>query len=249
MATAYGALCTDFFVNQKLGLHMDLPRDREAVLGLFDRLRKVRPAMTKFNRYAGELALESKEEGESQEWVALRRTSIRSGVVNPDSIAEAFAAHRAVMEIAPYFLSISALDVSGYEVMFGFDFEVEANRNELVFDALMGRSGLAGVVDREREDVIDSQPSISFALDEARQFRAVVDVRTRVRSTEAGTGRYEPAPITVHCAVRRDGPVDSIDHLPRLVGEVGARVEQLVDDRIVPQIISPIRDAILSRPG
>ena len=37
MATSFGALCTDFYINQKVGLKMDLPADRETILHLFDR--------------------------------------------------------------------------------------------------------------------------------------------------------------------------------------------------------------------
>ena len=36
MATSYGALCDDFYVNQKLTLRMDMPSDRETVLHLFE---------------------------------------------------------------------------------------------------------------------------------------------------------------------------------------------------------------------
>ena len=51
MATSYGALCTDFYVNQKLALKMDLPSDRETILHLFDRVKKTVPNMNRFHRY------------------------------------------------------------------------------------------------------------------------------------------------------------------------------------------------------
>jgi hypothetical protein len=57
MATSFGALCTDFYVNQKLALKMDLPGERETVLHFFDRVKKSIPAMNRFRRYDGELAL------------------------------------------------------------------------------------------------------------------------------------------------------------------------------------------------
>ena len=59
MVNSIGALCTDFYVNQKLGLKMDLPTARETVLDMFDRVRKSVPSMDRFRRYEGELSLES----------------------------------------------------------------------------------------------------------------------------------------------------------------------------------------------
>ena len=59
MTTSYGALCTDFYINQKLALKMDLPTERETLLHFFDQVRETHPGMTRFRRYDGELSLES----------------------------------------------------------------------------------------------------------------------------------------------------------------------------------------------
>ena len=53
MATSYGALCTDFYINQKLALKMDLPSDRETILHFFDLVRREMPSMHRFRRYDG----------------------------------------------------------------------------------------------------------------------------------------------------------------------------------------------------
>src|SRR5258705_10934795 len=71
MPTSYGAICTDFYVNQKLSLKMDLPSGRESVLDMFDRIRKELPDMERFRRYDGELALESPEQSSQYSWLAL----------------------------------------------------------------------------------------------------------------------------------------------------------------------------------
>ena len=111
MATSFGALCSDFYVNQKISLKMDLPTGRETVLDLFDRIRREFPSMDRFRRYDGELALEAPEQSSHYSWMALRRTTVRSGSVNPDSLEQAYKLHRLVLEVAPYFLSISPLDI------------------------------------------------------------------------------------------------------------------------------------------
>ncbi len=59
MGTEFGVLCSDFYVNQKLALKMDLPTERDTLLHFFDQIRKSHPDMTRFRRYDGELSLES----------------------------------------------------------------------------------------------------------------------------------------------------------------------------------------------
>ena len=40
-----GALCTDFYINQKMSLKLDLPTARETVRDMFDRVRRDQPRM------------------------------------------------------------------------------------------------------------------------------------------------------------------------------------------------------------
>ena len=160
-------MCTDFYVNQKLALKMDLPSARETVLDMFDRVRRELPHMDRFRRYDGELALESPERDAQYNWLALNQTAVRSGWVNPEALDRAYRLHRLILDVAPYYLSISPLDVEFVELVFGFDLEAETNRNEVVFDALLGDSPLMSLVDGDRELVLDAQPFIGFSLNHA----------------------------------------------------------------------------------
>ena len=45
MPSSINAICSDFYVNQKLALKMDLPTRRETVLDMFDRIRREMPVM------------------------------------------------------------------------------------------------------------------------------------------------------------------------------------------------------------
>src|SRR5580765_344405 len=109
MPLSYRALCSDFYINQRLSLKMDLPMRRDTVLTMFDRVRRQQPWMDRFRRYRNELALESSAHGPTQHWLALRRSSVRCGSVNANTDDEAFGLHKLVLEIAPYFLDISPL--------------------------------------------------------------------------------------------------------------------------------------------
>jgi hypothetical protein len=243
------ALCTDFYVNQKLALKMDLPTTRESVLDMFDRIRKEFPQMDRFRRYEGELALESAEEDSQYNWLALNRTAVRSGWVNPESLERAYRLHRLILEIAPYYLSISPLDVEYIELIFGFDIDAETNRNEVVFDALLAESPLTALVDTEREAVLDVQPFVGFSLSHQCDVQAFIEVKTRGRSREVATGEYANEPISVYLTVRRCGPYQTIQDFSDSFGTLAGHAERLAEERVIPSVVMPIRQTLLSPPG
>jgi hypothetical protein len=247
--TSIRALCTDFYVNQKLALKMDLPTARESVLDMFDRIRKELPSMDRFRRYEGELALESPETDSQYNWLALNRTAVRSGWVNPDSLQRAYKLHRLILEIAPYFLSISPLDVEYIELIFGFDIEAETNRNEVVFDALLADSPLTALVDTEREAVLDAQPFVGFSLSQQCDVQAFIEIKTRSRSREVATGQYASEPISVYLTVRRYGPFQTIQDFSDSFGALAGHAERLSEERVIPAVVMPIRQTLMSHPG
>jgi hypothetical protein len=243
--SAFSAFCSDFYVNQKLGLKLDLPERRETVLDLFDRVRRAFPRMTRFQRYEGEVALESDSSEREWQWVALRQTSIRSGHVNPASLADCHAFHNAILEVAPYFLSISPLDVDMLEVVFGFDFETELDKDAVVFDALLAGSPLASLLDPDRERVLEAQPALAISLGDSSDMHAVFEVRTRPRVPVAGERGGDP--ISVFLTVRRFGPIASLDELKTSFGTLVAHAEELAEQRVIPSLVVPIHETLQSR--
>jgi len=242
--TTLGVLCSDFYVNQKLALKMDLPSARETVLDLFDRVRRELPDMDQFRRYDGELALESPETDAEYNWLALNQTAIRTGWVNPESLERAYRLHRLILEVAPYYLSISPIDVEYVELVFGFDIEAEQNRNQIVFDALLADSPLSALVDTERESVLDAQPFIGFSLTRRCDVRAYVEIKTRTRSSEIATGRYRSDPISIYLTVRHHGPFQTLDEFTDSFGALAGHAERLAEDRVIPCVVMPIREAV-----
>jgi hypothetical protein len=243
--STFTAFCSDFYVNQKLGLKLDLPERRETVLDLFDRVRRTFPRLSTFQRYDGEVALESDSAEREWQWVALRQTTIRSGHVNPATLADSYHFHKALLEVAPYFLSISPLDIDMLELVFGFDFETEHDRDEVVFDALLDGTPFAGLVDRSSERIIDSQPSLTLALGEKGDMQASFEVRTRPRVPVAGERGGDP--ISVFLTVRRFGPLGSLDDLKGAFGAVVGHAEVLAETRVIPQLVVPIHEALQAR--
>ena len=247
--THYGTICTDFYVNQKLALKMDLPSSRETLLDMFDRIKKTHPAMSRFRRYEDELALESPEENPEYCWMAIKQTSVRSGWVNPPDVQKAYDLHRLILETSPYFMSISPLDVAYLELVYGFDLEAEDNRNEIVFDALLGDSPLANLVDDEQEMVVDAQPTIGWGLTLDCAHQASVEIKTRMQPAELVTGQYLPEPISVFLTVRYVGVMHDLEELQTVFGTLAGYAERLAEERVIPHVVLPLRETIISRPG
>jgi hypothetical protein len=251
MSESYRALSSDFYVNQKLALKLDLPRERQTVLDLCDRVRRQFPAMTQFRRYRDELALESEPSAAENRWMAIRNQNIRSGVVNPDSLAEAYALHRHLLEVAPYFLGISPLDVDYLELLFGFDVMTERNHDEVVFEALVAGSPLARLLDMPGATAIDCQPLLGVIVRDAHgrkgdsmgEVELTFEVKTRNAAREGKRGDASSEPISIYLTLRKYGPVSEIKDLPEVLDVLAFTGEEQIDSRVVPSMIVPIRDA------
>jgi hypothetical protein len=77
-------------------------------------------------------------------------------------------------------------------------------------------------------------------LREQGDVEAMFEVKTR--SPNRGGGRDEP--ISIYLTLRKYGPVNEIHQLPEALAQLAHIGEDLVDTRVVPNIVVPIRDAI-----
>ena len=248
MATSFGALCTDFYINQQVALKMDLPGDRETILHLFDRIRAELSDMDRFHRYSDELALESRRREGEYRWLALRQQSIRSGHVNGDSLEQMYRVHRLVLELAPFYLTISPLDVNYVELLFGFDLDCKANHNEIVYDALIAETSLAGMLDYPDARPTDVQPIFGFCLPGKEDVQVFFEVKTRTSPAQVRRGRYRAEPISVFLTLRRQGPIQKPDELPAIFEMLRGHAERLAADKVAPQLLTPISRAIMNTP-
>ena len=244
MATSFGALCTDFYINHKLTLKMDLPSERETILHFFDRMRKSLPAMNRFKRYDGELALESPRKDGRYNWLALRRNSIRTGQVNPESMEDALAYHKLVLELAPYHLTISPLDVDYVELMYGFDLDCRQNHDAVVFDALYRDTPLGELMPQEDQRVLDVQPVFGHSLNDSGDLQAYYEVKTRPKSRRGSSRRYSAEPISLFLTLRKYGPVGDLADLPAAVDDLNVHAERLATEKLIPDLLTPITQHI-----
>ncbi len=249
MTMSYRALCSDFYVNMKLGVRMELPRSREPVLELFERIRREYPRMASFRRYKDELALESAPDDAPHRWMAIRANSVRTGVVNPDNDQDMHALHRTAAEVCPYYLSISPLDIESIELLYGFDLAAPGNHDEIVAAALLTGSPLAALLDAADARVHDCQPVLGLTLDDGR-IHAAIEVKTRSgkgdQPGERGAGHASGEPISLYVTVRSTAPITDLKTMVDRVDELGERGRTLVDALAIPNLLIPLRDEIAS---
>lgn len=242
MTESFRALVSDMYVNQKLSVKLDLPKNRETILDLFERVRREHPMMEHFKRYKEELALESASGVFPHRWLAIRNNTVRAGEVNGDSLKGAYDLHRRLLEIVPFYLSVSPLDIESQELLFGFDLAASGNHDAIVHEALFMGTSFGQAFDVPGATPTDCQPMIGLTL--GKQVQAIFEVKTRSGAKSDSDG--SPEPISVYLTIRRRGPVrelrEVVDQLATLIGHG----EELLRTRVVPHILQPIRHAIAS---
>jgi hypothetical protein len=152
-----------------------------------------------------------------------------------------------VLETAPWFLSIRPLDIDHLELVFGFDFEAEGNRDAIIFDALLADSPLGGLIEKDRDEPSDIQPFIGFSLDQEEGVKAFVEIKSRTKGLDMTPLRFPSEPISVFLTVRRTSPIAKLEDLSAAMAALAGHAERLAEERVIPSVLVPIRNAILSR--
>lgn len=248
MSDSFRALASDFYVNHKLQVKLDLPRGREGALDFCERLRKRYAGLTVMRRTKDELALDSVPEADLNRWLAIKANTLRTGIVNPASLDVAMEYHKAVAEGAPSYLGITSLDVDYVELLFGFDLATGGNHDSIVFDAMFGGSPIAGLA--AIGGVIDCQPVIGLSLPvpegvPGRRSHEEVQAHLEVKThpAHARRGGHEVTPISVYLTLRRFGLVGDVEQLPWILDDLAKRGEKLIESIVVPSFLIPIRQA------
>lgn len=251
MAESYNHLADDTYINARLSVTMDLALTREPVMSLFERVKRDQPAMARFRKTKSELALESDLVDGQQYWLGLRRRSVRSGLLNPAKLDAAYKYHKLVLDTAPLYLTISPLDVTSLEVVFGFNLMATGNHDAIVFDALVAGSPLASMLSVKGATPSDVQPVFGLNLSPGGEVQAMFEVRTK--PPLPGDGEPHPAmdadmpsPISVLLFVRKVGAPDDIKDLGNTLKMLMKVGDDLVAHRVAPFVLKPLREVIAS---
>ena len=248
MSNPFAAFCDDFYVNMRLGSQLNLPHQRETLLHFFERVQKEFPGMSRFRKNdGGEFNLEEDRNSHSYRWAGIEPKRLTSGHVNPPSIEESLRLHSLMLQLAPYHLGISPIEVDYLDILLGFDLSFSGNHDEVIADSLFADSPLACLSEESGAKAVDCQPSVTVALSEDCRLQARIDIVTRTNSYQIRTGDYNDDVISVYLILRRywgDRPKEPMEILLKQMAERG---ERLCQQYILPRVLRPISSAIASR--
>lgn len=244
----FSSVCDDYYINLNLNTELDLPTDRETILHFFERIQKNYPGMRNFYvRENGDFVLEEDREAGAYRWVTVEQRRISGGVVNFTQSDEAYAQHQLILELAPYFLAVSPLDCEALDLLFGFDFTYTGNHDEVVADALGIPPALESLLSLPQSKVINYEPSLILALDEACRLQCRLNIETRTNAYQIRTGEFQEDQLSVYFTVRQYGGIGPdfsfLDSLARQ-RELG---EEVVQNQVIPQVLRPLAQAIAAR--
>ncbi len=248
MSNSFSSFCDDFYVDMHINTELDLPTGRDTILAFFEQIQKRFPSMGIFyRRENNEYCLEEDNSRNDYRWVTLETDRIGSGVVNPANFEDAYAQHRLVIELMPYMLGVSHLDINSMDVTIGMDFEYTGNHDEVIAEAL-GTSAFNCLSDLPGARPINFSPTIIFALTE--------DCRMQARITvESKTSIFEPwkKPETMDEAISlmftvRQFPsgAEKFDAIKSFERQCGI-AEELMTERIIPNFVQPLNSVILQK--
>lgn len=241
----FSTFADEFFVNLNLQTTLALPSGRENILHFFEAVQKEFSEMTSFfQRDSGEFVLEGNREGGSYRWLELQQHRLSAGYFNPPSLSEAYRFHTWLLDRSVYYLGVSGMDVECLDVMFGFNFDYQGNRDAIIAQALLGSSPLGGLINENNTKILEFEPSLVIALDDDCYLQARLSMETRSSSYQVRTGQYEDEPISVYFTVRRYSQPGMILRLKESFTRQCGFCEDLSNRIVVPQIIQPIASAI-----
>jgi hypothetical protein len=249
MATSYGSLCDDFYVNMILNTELELPTERDTILHFFERMQRQFPTMNTFyQRDTGEFCLEEDREAGHYRWVTVERDRVCSGNVNPEDMADADEQHKLILELVPFALGISNLDIDSLDVLFGMDFDYRGNHDEIFAEALFVDSPFATLLDLPHAKPLGFDPSVLVSLSADCRLQAKISLESRTGAYQIRTGKYkEEEQISLYLSLRQyPKPGQKFSSAESYLYQRNM-CEELMNERIIPGFVNPITGAIAQR--
>ena len=246
---SYSSLCDEFYVDMCINTELDLPTQRDTVLAFFERIQKQYPSMGRFyRRDNNEYCLEESRHLGQYRWVTLELDRIGSGIVNPPDFEMAYQQGRLVLELVPYMLSVSHLDIDSLDITFAMDFDHKGSHDEVIADALFAMTPFGTLLDLPGAKPIGFSPAVVIALSD--------DCYTQARiSIESKTSVYEPHKndqksgdaISLSFTIRQyPPPMGGFDPLKSFERQCQL-LEEMMAEKIVPNFVQPLTETIAQK--
>ena len=249
MNNSYSSLCDSFSVEMYVNTELDLPSERETVLTFFERIQKQFPAMDNFYRKNnGDFCLEEVREGARYRWVVLEIDRLWVGCSDPVDLIDAYSLQQVVLDLAPYMLGVSRLDICSMDITFIMDFDFRGNQDEVIADALMSGSSFNSFLDLPGSKPIGFSPHAVIALSKDSRTQARIAVESKTSFLDFNSSGYKTDdPISLFFTIRRY-PVRREDFNAKMSFTQQCRIaEDLMSDKIIPDFVHPLTNAIAQR--
>ena len=249
MINSFKSLCDEFYADMRINTELELPGERDTVLTFFERIQKQFPTMGNFYRKEnGDFSLEEDRNAEKYRWVTLELDRICSGCANPADLDDAYSLHRLVLELAPYMLGVSHLDIESLDVTFAMDFDYQGNHDEVIADAFFTGTPFNSFLDLPNSSPIAFSPTVIIGLDEACCTQARITIESRTGAHEIRTGKYKSGePISLYFTIRKLSKSSEKFNTIQSFKQQCEIVEELMAEKIIPNFVGPLSNAIAQR--
>jgi hypothetical protein len=241
---SYSSLCDDFYIDMFVNTELDLPTERDTILTFFDRIQRQFPGMGRFSRRDnGEYCLEEDRSPGQYRWVSLEGDRIGSGIVNPASMEDAYHQDKLILELMPYMLGVTPLDIDSLDVSFAMDFDSAGNHDEIISEALFGGSAFGSLLDWPNARPIVFSPAMVISLTDDHHVQARVSIESKTSEKEPERDESIGLSLTVRQYPKphqRFDPVAAFEQQCVLA-------EELMAERIVRHFVQPLAEVIAQR--
>jgi hypothetical protein len=246
---SYSSLCDDFYVDMYVNTELDLPTERDTILTFFDRIQKQFPTMGRFlRRESHDYYLEEDHASGHYRWVSLEGDRIGSGMVNPSSFEDAYRQDRLVLELMPYMLGVTPLDVDSLDLSFSMDFDYSGNHDEVIAEALFGMSAFSCLLDLPDSKPIVYSPAMVVALSEDRRTQARVSVESKTSVYEPGEKEQSrDEAISLSLTVRQYPQTTERFDAVASFEQQCEWAESLMAEKVVRYFVQPLTEVIAQR--
>ncbi|OHB59989.1 MAG: hypothetical protein A2167_06815 [Planctomycetes bacterium RBG_13_46_10] len=251
---SYSSLCDDFCLDMYINTRLDLPTSRDTILTFFERIQKQFPLMSHFYRCeTNTYCLEDNYDTGQERWITLEPNRVGSGVVNPLNLQDVFQQDKLVLELVPYMLGISHLDVDSLDLTFAMDFDYTGSHDEVIAEALFGSSAFNCFSDLPSAKPISFTPSMILALseDECTQARISIESKTSpdfIGGYESKNKKQGIDDAISLCFTVRQYPQPGVRFDMLKSFEYQCRLaEELIAEKIGPNFILPLTEKIAQK--
>ena len=249
MSNSYSGLCDDFYLDMYINTKLDMPKQRDTILAFFERIQKQFPSMGCFSRRENdEYYLEESRSTGQYRWIALKTDHIGSGVANPSNLEDAYDQDKLVIELVPYMLSISHLDIDSLDVTFAMDFDYAGSHDEVIAEALFGSTAFNCLLDLPAAKPIAFSPTMVVALSDDCNTQGRISVESKTSIFEPGIKRQgTDEAISLSFTIRQYPPgTDKFDAMKSFEDQCRL-AEELMAEKIVPNFVQPLTNVIAQK--